>query len=178
MKVQLTKPDEKNQAVIADAILKVQLSKTRELDDALTVYFEHGPEVDLVTDPRYPYGLKFRQNSVDVIYDFRLLLQTETKHIAPTLKNWFDALAPGGQLYILEPDFEYICRAVVSGDLSLKEFNQDLIAKSYLNRDMIVSHLLAAGFPTEKQIEWYDSSGLKIQKKRSDVLICATKPLK
>lgn len=136
--------------------MKIQIAPTRRIADMFTVWHKPGPEVDLVIDPRNPYGIYFRPGFVEVIYAFGVLGITEEQKIVPTLKQWASTLKEGGELYIIEQDFEYLCRAIVGGDLKIEEFNADFRATTYLSPEKMSRYLEEAGFPGAEQREWYD----------------------
>lgn len=136
--------------------MKIQIAPTRRIKDMFTVWHKPGPEVDLVIDPRNPYGINFRPGFVEVIYDFGLLGLTEEAKIEPTLKQWATTLKVGGELYLIENDFEYLARAIVGGDLKIEEFNQDFRATTYMTPEKMSRYLEAAGFAIPEQREWYE----------------------
>ncbi len=141
--------------------MKIQISPVRRIPDMFTVWFKAGPEVDLVIDPRNPYGIFFRPGFVEVIYAFGVLGQTEEARIVPTLKQWVSTLKAGGEIYLIETDFEYLARSVVGGDLKLEEFNSDFRQTTYLSPEKISKYLEEVGFPIGEQKEWYDPPAFK-----------------
>lgn len=143
--------------------MKIQISPTRRIPDMFTIWFKPGPEVDLVIDPRDPYGIKFRPGFVEVIYAFGVLGHSEEARIIPMLKQWVSTLKEGGELYIVEQDFEYLSRAIVGGDLKIEEFNQDFRFTTYLTPEKMSRYMEEAGFPTGEQREWYDPPLFKKQ---------------
>ncbi len=52
--------------------------------------------------------LKFKDNSVDTIYNSHVFEHTDRKKATAILKEWFRILAPGGTLYIALPNLEYL----------------------------------------------------------------------
>lgn len=155
--------------------LKIQFSPKRIIEDAMTIWPKAGDDVDLVADPRQIYGLQLRPGSVGVIYAFDILGGSKPSEIEPMLKRFYDFLAPGGQIYIIETNFDYICRALVGGDLKIEEFNKDFIRNSYLNNDLIVDYSVKAGFKESDMKIWYEFPGMKIQRKESQIIISALK---
>ena len=92
--------------------MKIQISPTKRIADALVVWPKAGPEVDLVIDPRPEFAeLSFRAGTLKTIYAFGILGITEPKNILPLLIKMNKALEPGGEIYIIENDFDYICRS-------------------------------------------------------------------
>lgn len=152
-------------------MLKIQISPEKKVEDAMVIWHEQLPDVDLVVDARY--GLKFKPGSVKVIYVFGLLGITPADKILGIIKNLVDMLEVGGELYIIEQDFDYICRAFLGGDLSVKELNADYNRITFLNQEEIVNYLEKAGFPVKEQVWWQEST--KFTKKNSEIIISAIK---
>lgn len=152
--------------------MKIQISKEKKVDDAMVVWHEQSPDVDLVLDFRSSYK-NFKPGSVKVIYSFGLLGETEPDKIIDTLKSLIKILEVGGELYIIEQDFDYILRALLGGDLSIKEFNESYRKNTYLNQDEIVNLLENVGFPNKEQRWWQEST--KFTKKNSEIIISAVK---
>jgi hypothetical protein len=154
-------------------MLKIQISPRKMVDDALVIWPEQTPDVDLVLDPRPPHGLKMKPGSVKVIYAFGILGLTQFNKIPEMLKSFVSALQVGGELYIIEQDFDYMLRALLGGDLTIREFNDEYHRVSYLNQEEIVVLLEKAGFPDKDQRWWHE--GVKFEKKNSEIIISATK---
>ncbi len=152
---------------------KIQISPEKKIDDALVIWHEQTPDVDIVVDARPPYGLKMKPGSVKVLYVFGLLGITKADQIVKMLKSFVDLLEKDGELYIIEQDFDYILRSLLGGDLSLQEFNKDYLRTTYLNQDEIVHLLEKVGFPAKDQVWWQSSP--KFTKKNSEVIIMAKK---
>jgi len=151
--------------------MKIQISPTRKVEDALVVWPESKPEVDIVQDLRW---LKMRSNSVKAIYAFDALGLSEPKDVLAILQNLFNILEPNGEIYIIEQDFDYISRAYLGGDLSIDEFNRDFRRSTYLNNNEISRLLEKVGFPTNIQKVWY--KGLKFPKEHYQIIISGKKP--
>jgi len=154
-------------------MLKIQISPIKKVEDAMVIWPFQTPDVDLVLDPRPPYGLKMKPGSVRAIYAFGILGITEYDRIPEMLRNFVSALKVGGELYIIEQDFDYILRSLLGGDLSVREFNKDYSRTTYLNQEEIVKILEQAGFPDKEQRLWHE--GVKFEKKNSEIIISATK---
>lgn len=152
-------------------MLKIQISPEKKVEDAMVVWHEQLPDVDLVIDSRY--GLHFKPGSIKVIYIFNLLGITPLEKIPTLLKNLVNLLEIGGELYIIEQDFDYICRAFLGGDLSVRELNQDYNRTTFLNQEEIVSFLERAGFPVKEQVWWQESPSFI--KKNSEIIISGVK---
>lgn len=151
--------------------MKIQISPEKKVEDAMVIWHEQLPDVDLAIDARY--GLKFKPGSVKVIYSFGLLGITPLDKISEVIKGLVKLLEVGGELYIIEQDFDYICRAFLGGDLTVRELNQDYHRQTFLNQDEIVGYLESAGFPVKEQVWWQDSP--KFIKKNSEVIISGVK---
>ena len=72
--------------------------------DAVVMWPYKTPDVDLILDPRVGFDGK---ETVKVMYVFNLLGITKPEDMLNMLKSFYDVLAPDGQLYIIEHDFEY-----------------------------------------------------------------------
>ncbi len=155
--------------------MRIQISPNKRIADAFAIWPEAGPEVDLVLDPRPPYGLlKFRANTIKVIYAFGILGITKSKSVNALLQEFYKILMPDGELYIIEHDFDYICRAYLGGDLPLSEFNQDFRRTTYFNRDELVRLLEMVGFPEKNQRQWH--GGTQFQQQHYEIIISGKKP--
>lgn len=141
--------------------MKLQISPTKRVEDAMVIWHEKGPEVDLVMDPRGYQGLTMKEGSIKAIYAFNILGLAEPKQILPILENFYRLLEAGGELYVIEMDFDYINRAYLSADLSLAEFNNDFRRKTYLNQQELVRMMDKIGFPEKEQRAWYDNPQFK-----------------
>lgn len=157
-----------------DAI-KIQISQTRRVPETLTMWPTPGPEVDFVMDPRAPFGLKLRPQSVKALYCFGILGETAPDRVSDTIKSFYEALQPGGEFYLIEPDFDYITRAAVGGDMGAKEFSRDFTRKSYFTLQYISELLNKVGFAQEKQVIWYHTNGLKFDKHHYEVIVSGKK---
>lgn len=154
--------------------MKIQISPIRKVEDAMLIWHEGVNDVDLVMDPRPPYGLKFRPGTVKDLYAFEVLGITKVASVQEMVTGWFNLLAPGGTVYIVENDFEYIARAVTGGDLTIEEFNREFVQKSYMTRELIVDIFSKAGFPDGSQRMW-SHDGIKIPVAKHQIIISATK---
>ena len=155
--------------------MKIQIANKKMIDDATVIWPEASPDVDMVIDPRPPHGLKFREDSVEAIYEFGILGLTEPKDVGKVLSDFYKILAPKGQLYLTEHDFDYVNRAYLGGDIPIKELNGHFHQRTHLNQEMIVELCVLAGFPEKDMRTW--SGGLKFEKKHFEVVLSATKPL-
>jgi len=152
--------------------MKLQITPIKRIEDATVIWFAQTPDVDIVMDPRV--GLKMKPESIKAIYAFDILGLSEPKQIFPIIQNLFDILEPDGELYIIEPDFDYLNRAYVGGDLPLYQFNQEFRRSTYFNQAEIVELLNKAGFPEKEQRAWYDN--LQFNKAHYEMIISGKKP--
>lgn len=134
--------------------MKVQLSPRRVIKDAVTVWHEHGPEVDIVMDPK---RLTFAVESLEALYSFHALDHVFEADVAATLAGWRRCLAPGGKMFIVVNDFEFVARSLIGGDINMKIMNEQFNAPCFFSQDSLIKHLEAAGFPLEKTVVWHVS---------------------
>ena len=131
--------------------MNIQLSPTKIVRDALTVWNESGPEVDLTMDLK---NLTFKPGSVDEICAFHVLDHLFPNEIIPTLLNWKKLLKVGGKLFVVVDDFEYISRAFVGGDISIEIVNEMHSHPTQFSRSHLVNLLREAGFKEDKINIW------------------------
>jgi predicted SAM-dependent methyltransferase len=154
--------------------MKLQISPTKRIEDAMVIWHEKGPEVDLVMDARSYSGLTMKEGSIKAIYAFNILGLSGPKQILGMVQNFYNLLEPGGELYIIEMDFDYLNRAYLSADLSLTEFNNDFRRHTYLNQQELVRVMDKIGFPEKEQRAWYDNPQFK--KAHYEMIISGKKP--
>lgn len=174
-------PEEKKDFLLKVKIMertkmnKIQISPKKMVEGAEVIWHEQNPEVDLVMDCKQANEFVFRDNSIKVIYVFNLLGLAKEENIISLLENYYRMLAPDGQLYIIEHDFEYISRAFVGGDLSIEEFNEDFVRTTYLTKDSTIKYLEQAGFSKGDMRVWLD--GAKFPKQHYEFIISGVKKL-
>jgi predicted SAM-dependent methyltransferase len=56
------------------------------------------------------YSLKFKKNSIPLIYSSHIFEHIHRYEALQTLRNWLKVLAPGGKLYICVPDMALLCQ--------------------------------------------------------------------
>lgn len=151
--------------------IKIQISPKRIIKDAMTVWNEPGPEVDVVMEPK---NLTFRPGSVEAIYSFHVLDHLFPSEIKQALNNWHGLLGPGGKLFALVDDFEYICRGFVGGDVDIETINAIHNHPSQFTRDHLIAQLKYTGFGEDKQIIWFEAPAF-MPKAHYELLIEATK---
>lgn len=155
--------------------MKIQISPKKHIHDAVVIWPEQKPEVDIVIDPRQPYGLKFRPGSLKAIYAFGIFGLTQPKYVKQLMLDCYKLLEARGQLYIIEHNFDYVCRAYLGGDIPLNEFNEHFRRQSYINKDIIIDLCVEAGFIEEEMRQWF--SDLPFEKKHFEFVLSAIKPL-
>lgn len=133
--------------------MKIQLSPTRIVKDAVTVWYEHGPEVDIVMDLK---ALSFAENSIDALFAFHVLDHFFPNEVDTALKNWRKILKPkGNAMYIVVDDFEYIARAFVGGDITVDLINSQHACPSHFTQDNLIAACKSVGFIDEAMKLWY-----------------------
>lgn len=153
---------------------KIQISPKKMVEDAVVMWPDKTLDADVIIDPRTDCFF-LKENSVKVMYVFNLLGITKQKDILTMLKKFYKYLAPDGQLYIIEHDFEYVSRAFVGGDLSVEEFNEDFVRTTYLTKDSTIKYLELAGFLKTDMRVWID--GAKFKKQHYEFIISGVKKL-
>lgn len=152
--------------------MKIQLSPKKLIKDALCVWNEHGPEVDIVMDLK---NLTFAPGSIEVIFTFHVLDHLFSDEVPVALDNWKKCLKKDGELFLVVDDFEYICRAVVGGDIPVEMFNERHAHAVQFSPESLIKCISSAGFPTDKAIVWYESEIDLFKKKHYELLIVAKK---
>lgn len=151
--------------------MKIQLSNQKIIPDALVVWYEAGPEVDIVMDIK---KLTFKPGSITELFTFHVLDHLFEKEVVPTLLNWKSCLAKDAFLYVLVDDFEYLTRAYVGGDINMKIFNQNFSHPTQFSRESLIDYLLAVGFTDseERMQVWFE---LPFYKKPPHELVISAK---
>lgn len=156
--------------------MKIQISTTKKVEDAIVIWDEPGDQVDICIDTREK-GLPFRPATISVIYAFGILGKSKPNDVKKLIASFFKALTPSGQLYIIENDFEYINRAIMGGDLCIKEFNKSFRRDGYFDQNLLIEILENGGFPRKDQRIWRQE-GIKFKKEHYELIISGTKPKK
>jgi len=131
--------------------MKIQISPIKIIDDALVVWNEHGPEVDIVMDLK---NLGFKEGSIDTIYSFHVLDRFFEHEVLEALLNWRKCLKLNTSLFVVVDDFEYIARGLVGGDITVDKINDEFSHPMHFSRDNLISYLSKAGFKEENQKIW------------------------
>jgi len=152
--------------------MKLQITPIRKVEDALVIWPEPTPDVDIVMDPK---TMQMKPGSIKAIYAFDVLGSSGPENVIPTLENFFRMLQPDGELYIIEHDFDYVARAYLGGDLPIDEFNRDFRRGTYLNQNEISALLNKVGFPEGMQKIWH--KGIKFPKEHYQIIMSGKKPV-
>lgn len=152
--------------------MKIQLSQKRIIKDAITIWNQPGPDVDIVMDLK---SLTFREGSVSEIYAFHVVDHFFPEEWAAALTNWFKCLASGGRVHAINDDFEYIARAFIGGDISIDLFNDIHNHASQCTQDNVVKALRASGFKDDKISIWLDGSPEGVKKNHFEFILTAIK---
>lgn len=153
--------------------MKIQIAPKRILKDVMTVWHEHGPEVDVVMDPKL---LTFRPGSVEAIYAFHVLDHLFPEEVRPAIANWHQMLAKQGRLLVVVDDFEYISRAFVGGDISIELVNDLHNHPTQFSSDSLFAAYRSAGFEEDAINRWLsdDVDGL-FKRKHYEIVFDAKK---
>ncbi len=151
--------------------MKLQITPVKKVEDALVIWPESMPDVDLILDPK---TMRMKPGSIKAIYAFNVLGLSNPEDVISILENFFEMLQPDGELYIIEHDFDYIARAYIGGDLPIDEFNRDFRRGTYLNNNEISALLEKVGFPEKNQKIWY--KGIKFPKEHYQIIMSGKKP--
>lgn len=152
-----------------EKIKKIQLSPTRIVQDAITVWSEPGPEVDIVMDLK---NLTFREGSIEEIYSFHVLDHFFPDEVTQALQSWKKCLEVGAKIFIIVDDFEYICRGYVGGDLSIDLINERYNHPTQFTNDNLIFFLKEAGFKEDLASKWFaDIVADKFPRKHFELVI-------
>ena len=152
--------------------MKIQLSPNRIVKDALVVWHEHGPEVDVVMDLK---KLTFKENSIEEIYVFHVLEYLFTSEIPDAITNWRSVLQPGKDMYVVIDDFEFIARAFLGGELNLDILNDKFSYPTKISRDNILHFLKQGGYSEHETKVWYVDVPNLFSKKDHELVLSAKK---
>lgn len=152
--------------------MKIELTPNKIVKDAVTIWNQHSPEVDIVMDLK---NLTFKENSIDTIYSFHVLDHLFLEEISATLNNWIKCLKPGGELFLIVDDFEYLSRAFVGGDINIEQFNVNFCHSAQLDRDLMTKLLMQTGFKDGRMVIWFENIPGVYNKKHFELIISAKK---
>lgn len=131
----------------------IQLSPYRIIKGAVTVWNQPGPDVDVVMDLK---NLTFREESIVAIYSFHVLDHLFEEEIAAAMKNWTKCLKKGGELFVIVDNFEYLCRALVGGDMTIEDFNKNFTHPTNITTENLFRYFMEAGYPEAGVRSWLD----------------------
>lgn len=150
----------------------IEISPKKILKDAVTVWNNPGSEIDLTMEVN---KLTFRENSIDAIYTYHVLDHLFSDEIIEAISNWKKCLKPGGNLFIVVDDFEYVCREFVGGDINIDQFNKNHTRPCNFNKDNIVEYCMKAGFPEGSVKIWFTDIPNIYIKKHYEMIFSAQK---
>ncbi len=150
----------------------INLSPTRLNEEALVVWHELSDEVDVVMEPN---KLTFRPGSIDGIVANHVVDQLFFPEAKKAMDNWYECLKPGGKLFVLADDFEYVARGFVGGDITLETFNENHSHASQWDRKLLGDTLIKTGFKEENVKIWFEGIKDFIDRKHFELLIEASK---
>lgn len=134
------------------AKIKLQLAAQPVVKDHVTVYQQPGDSVDLTMDLK---ALTFREGTVEQIFSHHVLDHFFEEELVTALKNWYACLAPGGRLFIVVDNFEYIARAFIGGDITIDIVNKHHANPVFLDQEIVGRLLMRAGFPEPGIKIWF-----------------------
>lgn len=152
--------------------MKIQLSPQRIAKDHITVWQEPGPEVDMSMDLK---ALTFRPASLEQIVTFHVLDHLFPSEAKQALKNWYECLAPGGVLFIVVDDFEYVARAIIGGDISVDVFNREHSHAMQFSQFSLSKHMQEAGFKEDDVRIWFGDIPDIIKREHFELVLAAKK---
>jgi len=150
--------------------MRLQFSNKRIIPDAVTVWFEPGPQVDLVMDIKKP---TFADGTIERLYVFHALDRLAPSEAAAAVAAWRKMLVPKAKTFIVTNDLEFLARSLIGGDLSIGHFNDLFIGSSYFTRDLIVELVHGAGFANETMTLWYADVTGEFPKAQFELVISA-----
>lgn len=153
-------------------MVRIEITPNKIVKDHTTVWQQPGPQVDIAMDLK---ALSFRPNSVTQIVTFHTLDHFFPEEVPVALKNWRDCLMPGGVLYIVVDDFEYISRAVVGGDISVDIFNREHNNPTQMTQKSLADALMAVGFDENNIVAWMQDVPDLFKKKHYELVLAAKK---
>ncbi len=148
--------------------MKISLSPERIVRDHLVVWQDQRPQVDLTMDLK---ALTFRADSLDQIVAVHVLDFMFPGEAIVALKNWYACLKPGGKLFVVVDDFEYIARAFVGGDISIEIFNNNHSHASQYDRQAMSDLLVSSGFPAANGKVWFEGIPDFLEKKNYELML-------
>jgi len=151
---------------------RIQIAPHHIVKDVETVWHEHGPEVDMVMDPKH---LTFAPNSLDALYSFHVLDHLFLDEISVAIQNWRACLKPGGELFIVVDDFETLARQFVGGDILIGQLNERYTHPVQFTRDNLIEYVSAAGFGDGSIKIWFADVPELFTRRETELVISGQK---
>lgn len=152
--------------------MKLQLSEKRIIPDAITVWQEPGPEVDIVMDVR---NLTFGQGSVEELHVFHVLEHLFPKEVLPALVSWKNCLKSEAKIITIVDNFESIARDYIGAGISIHELNSFFSTPTRFDHESLFNLFLKAGFKEGDIIKWNHSTENGFYKMQEHELIFSSK---
>lgn len=152
--------------------MKIQISPTRIVKDALTVWNEAGPEVDIVMDLK---NLGFAENSIEAIYSFHVIEHLFDSEILEAIGNWKKCMMPGKDMFIVTDNWEHLCRLYVGGELNIFDFNKNFSYPTKISEENMIQYLHDNGYPDGNVRLWYADVPDLFKKKDHELIVAAKK---
>lgn len=149
--------------------MKIQLAPVKIIKDMTNIWQEGN--ADIVMDLK---NLTFKEGSLEEIYSFHVLDHLFPQEIIEALNSWKRCLKKGGKLYIIVDDFEYICRALVGGDINVDKFNEQFAHPMNFTRDNLIAYLRKVGFEMEEIVLWFANLP-SFDRQHYELIVSATK---
>ena len=158
--------------VMAGNNMKLQLSPQKIVKDHLTVWHEHGSEVDIVMDLK---NLTFAPDSIESLCAFHVADHFFEDETRKAFKNWYECLKQNGTLYVVVDNFELIARKFVGGDINISMINERFSHPMQFTKDNLILFLSEAGFIDHEMRIWYADIPEMFTKGEYDFVIAAKK---
>lgn len=138
----------------------IEISPKKIIENAVTVWHEHSPDVDVVMDLK---KLSFRSGSIDEIYSFHVLDHLFENELAEAISNWKSCLKVGGKLFGIVDNFEYVARMVVGGDIDMATLNRNFAHPMHFSQDNLIEYFRVSGFADSDMRIWNTPQFIKKQ---------------
>ena len=152
--------------------IKIQLSPTKRVDDAIVFWPHEGPDVNFRVD-LMDFSKTVQPGLAKVVYAFDVFSILQPNEAIKFFKGIWEMLPENGEIYIIENDFDYMNRSLLSGDLPIGEFNESFRRATYVNQQYLINLLAEAGFDVKEMRLWQD--GLKFPKQHFEFILSAKK---
>lgn len=153
--------------------MKIQISPVKIVPDALVVWNEELPGVDIVFKDLKALG--FPENSIDEMYVFHVFEHLFEAEIPAAIDNWKRIVKPGADIYIVADDFEFISRGFIGGEFNIDLLNQKFSYPTKLSNDNVVRFLEGAGYSQHDMRFWYVDVPNLFPKKEYEIVVSAKK---